>query len=176
MLRRPLRVTRAPCRAVAIRISRVPAAISRRNRKGPSNDPDGASRMITAPLPPFAGLTLDVPRIMGLPKVSPKKTWSGLAGAMVSAAVAAVVFVGFLDDWGANLNQYAAMALFGAIIGVVGQFGDMVESGIKRHFGVKDMGTMIPGHGGLFDRVDGLMFVAPAIALLKVLFPEGIAL
>ena len=95
---------------------------------------------------------------------------------MVSAAVAAVVFVGFLDDWGANLNQYAAMALFGAIIGVVGQFGDMVESGIKRHFGVKDMGTMIPGHGGLFDRVDGLMFVAPAIALLKVLFPEGIAL
>ena len=120
------------------------------------------------------GRTVGGPKL--LPSVSPQKTWSGLAGGMISAAVVAVLFVGFLDEWNGNLNHYAATGFFAAIVGAIGQFGDMVESRIKRLFGVKDMGTLIPGHGGLFDRVDGLMFVAPAIALLKVLFPEGFAL
>jgi len=120
------------------------------------------------------GRTVGGPKL--LPAVSPNKTWSGLAGAMVSAAIVAVIFVGILRDWAGNLNYFAATAVFAAIIGAIGQFGDMVESGIKRRFSVKDMGALIPGHGGLFDRVDALMFVAPAIALLEILCPEGISL
>jgi phosphatidate cytidylyltransferase len=120
------------------------------------------------------GRTIGGPKL--LPSISPNKTWSGLAGAMVSAAIAAILFLGIVQSWGGNLNYYAATALFAAIIGALGQFGDMVESGIKRRFSVKDMGSLIPGHGGLFDRVDGLMFVAPAIAVLEILYPEGISL
>jgi phosphatidate cytidylyltransferase len=121
-----------------------------------------------------AGRTVGGPRLM--PAVSPNKTWSGLAGAMISAAAAGVIYVGALGQWAGNLNLYAATGFFGAIVGAIGQFGDMVESRIKRRFNVKDMGALIPGHGGLFDRVDALLFVAPAITLFEIVFHEGIPL
>ncbi len=87
------------------------------------------------------------------PAISPGKTWSGAAGGLAGA---------LLVGWSAGP---AAMPL-AALLSVVAQAGDLLESGIKRRFGVKDSGRMIPGHGGLFDRLDGVLTAAPAAALL----------
>lgn len=107
----------------------------------------------------FAGRALGGPKI--LPAISPHKTWAGLFGGMLAAAAV-----------GAGLSQLfsrAALpdaALLAAGLAVLAQAGDFLESGIKRHFGVKDASTLIPGHGGLLDRVDGLMPVALVLAIL----------
>jgi len=92
------------------------------------------------------------------PHISPKKTWEGLAGAIVATTVgAALVFVYVLDDrwW------------LGAIVGVLGVItatcGDLIESAVKRDLRIKDMGTILPGHGGILDRVDSLLFTAPSV-------------
>lgn len=95
------------------------------------------------------------------PRISPNKTWAGLAGGMGSAAVTGGVV-------GALLGAIDPMvaALVAAALAVVAQCGDLGESIVKRHFGVKDTGTLIPGHGGLLDRVDGLLTVVPTVALI----------
>ena len=92
------------------------------------------------------------------PEISPKKTWEGLAGAIVATTIgAALVFVYVLDDrwW------------LGAIVGVLGVItatcGDLIESAVKRDLHIKDMGTILPGHGGILDRVDSLLFTAPSV-------------
>ena len=92
------------------------------------------------------------------PHVSPKKTWEGLAGAIIATTIGAgFVFVYVLDDrwW------------FGAIVGVLGVItatcGDLIESAVKRDLQIKDMGTILPGHGGILDRVDSLLFTAPSV-------------
>ncbi len=100
------------------------------------------------------------------PKVSPKKTWEGSVGGLIwTAAGMGILFVlrdrfGFtaFPDWG--LPRYLAT---GVVLAVVGQIGDLVESLIKRDAGVKDSGTIFPGHGGALDRCDGLLFAAPAL-------------
>ena len=86
------------------------------------------------------------------PTISPKKTWEGFAGSMVAGVVAGALTLSLL------LNGHAWQGvLFGAAIVLTATLGDLVESLIKRDLGVKDMGTMLPGHGGLMDRLDSLL-------------------
>lgn len=108
----------------------------------------------------FAGRAIGGPRLA--PSISPKKTWAGLAGGMVSAGL-----VGWATALIVNEADVVVLVPLGAALAVVAQIGDLSESGFKRHFGVKDAGRLIPGHGGLLDRVDGLITTAPAVALLS---------
>ena len=97
----------------------------------------------------LAGRLLGGPRLA--PSISPGKTWSGAAGGLAAAVLvgAAAAALG----WG----HLGLVMLAAGILGVTAQIGDLLESAVKRHFGVKDSGRLIPGHGGLLDRLDGLM-------------------
>jgi len=101
------------------------------------------------------------------PSISPKKTWAGLIGGMVLTITASFVLQLLFPVW----SSPAIPLIFAGFLAVWAQAGDLVESGIKRHFHVKDSGVLIPGHGGLLDRVDGLVFVAPAVATILWLLP-----
>lgn len=108
------------------------------------------------------GRALGGPRLA--PRISPKKTWSGAIGGLACAAA-----VGALVAW---LTGYAGIALLVGIsvgLSLVSQAGDLVESAVKRHYGVKDSGSLIPGHGGILDRVDGLLLAAPVMAAVAML-------
>jgi len=94
------------------------------------------------------------------PRVSPKKTWAGLLGGMASAAL-----VGLAVSSLANVGAPLGLAVGGALLAVIAQGGDLMESWVKRRWGVKDASNVIPGHGGVLDRVDGLLAVAGAVAL-----------
>ncbi len=102
-------------------------------------------------------------RLIGGPKlapaISPNKTWAGLAGGIGAAAATSVVFAATMG--GAHA---LTAAIFGALLAVVAQLGDLGESWIKRRFGVKDASQLIPGHGGLLDRVDALLVVIVVVA------------
>jgi len=101
------------------------------------------------------------------PSVSPKKSWEGAAGSLV---LAVLVGIGFAR-WGLELDWWAG-ALLGvaAVLGAV--IGDLAESMLKRDLGIKDMGTLLPGHGGILDRVDSILLAAPVVfALMLVLAP-----
>jgi phosphatidate cytidylyltransferase len=106
------------------------------------------------------------------PRISPGKTWSGAAGGLVGGClcglVVAQVVPGTSGDW-----RVIAVA---ALLGVVAQSGDLLESLIKRRFGVKDSGRTIPGHGGLLDRLDGLLTAGPVAALLALAVGRGVVL
>lgn len=110
----------------------------------------------------FVGRSLGGAKLV--PQISPNKTWSGLFGGMALAALAS----GIAARW-YNLGDELAFVLAGALLAIVAQGGDILESAIKRHFGVKDSGKLIPGHGGILDRVDGLVTVAPVVALAVLL-------
>jgi phosphatidate cytidylyltransferase len=90
------------------------------------------------------------------PNLSPKKTWAGLIGGVLLAAIAEAVYVGFLGE-----SPLYGGAL-GFFIGVVANAGDLFESWVKRVFRMKNSGNLIPGHGGMLDRIDSLLFAAPA--------------
>jgi len=93
------------------------------------------------------------------PAISPRKTVEGAVGQLVaSTAAAAGLGAWLLPHW-----SVSTAILAGAMLGIVGQIGDLVESVIKRSLGAKDTGGLIPGHGGVLDRLDGLMFNAPAL-------------
>lgn len=116
-----------------------------------------------------------VGRLFGGPKlapaISPGKTWSGAAGGLVAAILAGVAI--------ASLRAAPVIfhaGLIAALLGIVAQGGDLLESALKRGFGVKDSGRLIPGHGGLFDRLDGVLTAAPAAALLALSFGRGVFL
>lgn len=94
------------------------------------------------------------------PRISPGKTWAGLVGGVAGASLLGAIAGQIL---GAG---FALAAAVGASLAVVGQAGDLFESFLKRRAGVKDSGHLIPGHGGLLDRVDGLVFAAPTFAAL----------
>lgn len=104
-------------------------------------------------------------RLIGGPKlapsISPNKTWAGLAGALAGGVVASGLVI-----WFGKLNSVVPLILLGAGFALIEQIGDLFESAAKRKFGIKDSGTIIPGHGGVLDRVDGLMFVAVAAAVI----------
>jgi phosphatidate cytidylyltransferase len=105
-----------------------------------------------------AGRLIGGPKLM--PRVSPKKTWAGLAGGVLASAL-----VGWLVA--SHLLHAAApglVALVAAVLAVVGQAGDLFESFVKRRSQVKDSGALIPGHGGLLDRIDGLIAAALVLA------------
>lgn len=115
-------------------------------------------------------------RLLGGPKlapqVSPGKTWSGALGGL-AAAIAAGLLVATLSHAAEHPVRVAAIA---AALGIVAQAGDLLESLLKRHFGVKDSGRLIPGHGGLLDRVDALLTAAPVTALLALAAGRGVVL
>jgi phosphatidate cytidylyltransferase len=99
------------------------------------------------------------------PAISPNKTIEGSLGGIVMAVAAALIF-----QLMAPLFESVTTAIIIAIIvSIVGQLGDLVESGIKRHFDVKDSGALLPGHGGVLDRFDSLLFVFPALYLLQLI-------
>lgn len=106
------------------------------------------------------GSTLKGPKLA--PKISPNKTWSGLIGGMLLAVLASMAYSYAV----ASHENIAFYAVLGGIIAVIAQIGDLVESHIKRTLGIKDSSNLIPGHGGVFDRVDGLIFAAPLVFLL----------
>ncbi|MGK2739878.1 phosphatidate cytidylyltransferase [Tepidicaulis sp. LMO-SS28] len=110
-----------------------------------------------------AGRLIGGPKLA--PRFSPKKTWAGLVGGAVSAALVGALTAGWL--LGQGVWQLAALS---AVLAVISQAGDIVESVLKRRAGVKDSGTLIPGHGGLLDRVDGLIFACLAASLLALIF------
>lgn len=92
------------------------------------------------------------------PRISPNKTWAGLLGGMACSAAVGAALAGFGVLPGAGV---ALSAFFGAALAVVAQAGDLFESAVKRRVGAKDSSRLIPGHGGLLDRVDGVMTAAP---------------
>jgi phosphatidate cytidylyltransferase len=96
------------------------------------------------------------------PVISPNKTWAGLVGGIGMAGAAGGGAALILGSAG-----LFTLAGWSAIIGAVSQGGDLAESWVKRHFGVKNTGAILPGHGGLFDRVDGLLAAAVAVALIE---------
>jgi phosphatidate cytidylyltransferase len=91
-----------------------------------------------------------------IPKVSPNKTWEGFLGGLATTALLA----GVLLPWLSPFHGWSAVAM-GLVVGIAGFFGDVVESALKRDIGIKDSSTLIPGHGGILDRVDSLIFTAP---------------
>lgn len=109
-----------------------------------------------------AGRAIGGPKLA--PRLSPKKTWAGLIGGMTAAALAGA---GVALAAGGPIVAAAALA---AALAVVGQAGDLFESWSKRRAGVKDSGRLIPGHGGLLDRIDGLLAAAPAFAAHQAAF------
>ncbi|MCP1490631.1 phosphatidate cytidylyltransferase [Peribacillus frigoritolerans] len=99
------------------------------------------------------------------PEISPNKTVEGFIGGLISAMVVGVLFYAFSSlDY--TLIQLLLISL---IIGVFGQLGDLVQSAYKRHYGVKDSGKLLPGHGGILDRLDSVIFILPILHLLHVL-------
>lgn len=98
----------------------------------------------------FAGRTIGGPKLWRA--VSPNKTWAGLGGGIVLA-----ILVGGAFSWGTTGTYYYAVCTVSAVTAVLSQAGDLAESALKRHFGVKDAGTLLPGHGGVLDRLDGHM-------------------
>ncbi|PKR87634.1 phosphatidate cytidylyltransferase [Pleomorphomonas diazotrophica] len=105
----------------------------------------------------FFGRLIGGPKLA--PRFSPKKTWSGALGGAASG-----VIVGCLVAVAAGIEVSLPLMLIALLLSIVGQVGDLVESAMKRHFGVKDSGVLIPGHGGIMDRVDGLV-AALALAM-----------
>ena len=97
------------------------------------------------------------------PRISPKKTWAGLGGAVASSACVGLV-VSALDG---QAPPALLLAAAGAVLAVVAQAGDLAESAFKRHFGAKDASGLIPGHGGMMDRVDGLVAAAACLAVFQ---------
>ena len=111
----------------------------------------------------FAGRAIGGPKLA--PRISPKKTWAGLAGAAAAAAG-----VGALVAWYFTVPALALAAILGGLLAVVAQIGDLMESAVKRRFNAKDSGALIPGHGGILDRIDGLLAAAPALAVVYFVF------
>ena len=109
----------------------------------------------------LVGRTVGGPKLA--PRISPNKTWSGLGGAVAGAAL-----VGLLTAFILNHTNVLVLTLISAVLGLLEQGGDLVESAFKRHFGVKDTSQIIPGHGGVLDRVDGLLAVAVAVLVINI--------
>jgi phosphatidate cytidylyltransferase len=104
------------------------------------------------------------------PTVSPNKTWSGTIAGSLSAVVVAPLFgLLLLAPQGVTISS-ARLALFGVVVASVGQVGDLAESLLKREAGVKDSGTVFPGHGGVLDRLDSLYWALPTGAALLTLY------
>jgi phosphatidate cytidylyltransferase len=120
----------------------------------------------------FVGKTLGGPKL--IQKVSPNKTWSGFGGALFFSALISVVWVAV---WGLHTEfndnpffiLYPLAAVLGVVTGCVGQAGDLLVSFLKRQANVKDTGHLIPGHGGILDRIDSMLLGAPVFFIIITL-------
>ncbi len=108
-----------------------------------------------------AGRSIGGPRLA--PGISPGKTWAGLAGGAMAAAVAGIVVALALGSADLGPRELGRIAVASAVLAVVAQVGDLFESHLKRRVGAKDSSNLIPGHGGVFDRIDGLLAAALAL-------------
>ncbi len=116
----------------------------------------------------FTGRSLGGPKIA--PSISPSKTWSGLLGGMT---LAGLVGIGFAKWLNAPSAEYALFAIYGLTMAVLAQVGDFFESWMKRRAGVKDASNFIPGHGGLLDRMDGILpVVLASYFIFQILLPR----
>ena len=115
----------------------------------------------------FAGLTLGKHKLA--PKVSPKKTVEGSIGGLAGNVVCGLLFAFVMNRWFGGTISYGSMALLALFCGVVAQIGDLSFSLIKREFGIKDYGKIFLAHGGVLDRFDSVLFVAPTLAALMQL-------
>lgn len=113
-----------------------------------------------------AGRLIGGPKLA--PRISPKKTWSGFIVGTTTPALVGYAFATFLEDTSA-----LALALVSVALALACQMGDLVESRVKRRFGAKDMSQLIPGHGGLLDRIDGLLFAAVLAGLIALRDPAS---
>jgi phosphatidate cytidylyltransferase len=109
----------------------------------------------------FAGRSIGGPKLW--PRVSPKKTWAGAIGGFAASLVVAIGFAAF------DLGRIGPLLLLSAVLSVASQLGDLFESAVKRRFGVKDSSQIIPGHGGLMDRLDGFVAAVVVAALFGLL-------
>jgi phosphatidate cytidylyltransferase len=109
----------------------------------------------------FAGRGIGGPKLW--PRVSPKKTWAGAVGGFAASLVIAGGFAAF------GLGKTGPLLLLGAMLSIASQLGDLFESAVKRRFGVKDSSQIIPGHGGLMDRLDGLVAAVVLAAIFGFL-------
>lgn len=117
----------------------------------------------------FSGKIIGGPKLA--PVLSPKKTWAGLFGAIVGAMLAAGLAFLTVVGFGFGEMQFTAVMILAPVLAICAQMADLFESGIKRKYDVKDSGSIIPGHGGLLDRVDGLIGVL--LLLLPVVWWRG---
>ncbi len=108
----------------------------------------------------LTGRTIGGPKLA--PRISPGKTWAGFLGGVACAGLVGGIAAAIL-----GLKEFWPLALFSCVLGGVAQGGDLLESWIKRRFGVKDSGSLIPGHGGLLDRVDALIAVIVVTAMIS---------
>ena len=107
----------------------------------------------------FGGTALGKHKLF--PRISPNKSWEGALFGFVFAILTMVLAKVFVLDF----LSWTNVIVLGIIVGIIGQLGDLVESSMKRDAGVKDSSSIIPGHGGIFDRFDSLLFSAPAVWL-----------
>ncbi len=114
----------------------------------------------------FVGSNLGKHRLW--PRISPKKTWEGLAGEVVSCLIAGPL----LGGWLVGLTVWQGLVI-GLLVAVLGTFGDFAVSLLKRMAHIKDSGALIPGHGGILDRLDSLMFTFPLITYFALLVAGG---
>ncbi|MCX8477560.1 MAG: phosphatidate cytidylyltransferase [Sphingomonas sp.] len=110
----------------------------------------------------FAGRAIGGPKLA--PQISPNKTWAGFIGGVAAAGIFAALLV-----W---LGLPVPLAIATPVLAMLAQLGDLYESHLKREAGVKDSGNLLPGHGGIMDRLDGLVAVAPVAALLVLVLPR----
>ncbi|MDB5654379.1 MAG: Phosphatidate cytidylyltransferase [Tardiphaga sp.] len=109
----------------------------------------------------FAGRGIGGPKLW--PRVSPKKTWAGAVGGLVLSLGVAAGFAAY------GVGRLLPLLLLATVLTVLSQLGDLFESAVKRRFGVKDSSHIIPGHGGLLDRLDGYVFAVIAAAVIGIL-------
>jgi len=110
----------------------------------------------------FVGKNIGGPKMS--PTISPNKTWSGLIGGTVTAILGSGIYTYFMKEQNILFFENATILLIlSGLFAILSQIGDLAESALKRKFSVKDSGSIIPGHGGVMDRVDGVLFVAPAV-------------
>jgi phosphatidate cytidylyltransferase len=109
----------------------------------------------------FAGRGVGGPKLW--PRISPKKTWAGAIGGFAASLIVSGGFAGL------GLGKTGPMLLLGAALSIASQLGDLLESAVKRHFGVKDSSHLIPGHGGIMDRLDGFVAAVVVAAIFGLL-------
>jgi len=117
----------------------------------------------------FFGRLIGGPKLA--PRISPKKTWAGFIGGVMMSGVVGWVFATYLQG---NTASFITLTIVSAVTGAVSQCGDLLESALKRHFNVKDSGSLIPGHGGLLDRVDGLLIASLFVSIISLSRNESI--